>query len=508
MRVPAARSAAVAGPLFAFVGSGCLLVVELVAARLIAPTLGVSLYTWTSVIGVVLGGVSVGNYIGGRLADRRPSYATLAAIYLVAAGTVLLVLGLLPHLDAIELPTSAPALIQVLWATAVLFLLPSIALGAPTPLLTRLSLGSVEETGRVVGRIQGAAALGSIVGTFATGFFLIEWFGTRDIVAGVAAILLILAALAWGPSGLRIALLIPLLTVVAGAGWASHSPCTKESAYYCIRVVPGIQSVTTPQGRKINFEAPIQDLYLDHLLHSEVDLTNQTHIFYGYQTLYAEVLEGLLPPGNELDSFFIGGGGYVFPRWVEANYTGRITVAEIDPDVTKIAYQQLGLQPSPRLRNITGDARQVLASEPSTTTYSAIFGDAFDDYGVPFELTTRQFDQLVSAHLKPDGVYLLNIVDGVHYDFLRSELRTLRLTFPYVGLLAQKGDWPLRGRRVTLVIVAAKSKPARRLPTVAQSQLDHFISNGHSVVLTDDYAPVDQLLAPVFAQELHTVGEG
>jgi len=65
---------------FAFFGSGCLLVLELVAARLIAPTLGVSLYTWTSVIGVVLGGVSLGNYLGGRLADRWPNRAALGLV--------------------------------------------------------------------------------------------------------------------------------------------------------------------------------------------------------------------------------------------------------------------------------------------------------------------------------------------------------------------------------------------------------------------------------------------
>src|ERR1051325_11023652 len=98
------RGALGGAPAFAFGGSGCLLVLELVAARLLAPTLGVSLYTWTSVIGVVLGGVSLGNYLGGRLADRRPARSTLAAIYALGAGAALLVLAVLPVLDSLELP--------------------------------------------------------------------------------------------------------------------------------------------------------------------------------------------------------------------------------------------------------------------------------------------------------------------------------------------------------------------------------------------------------------------
>src|SRR5215212_2827390 len=70
---------------FAFVGSGCLLILEIVAGRLLAPELGVSLYTWTSVIGVVLAGLALGNFFGGRLADRRPDRSTLALVYLAGS---------------------------------------------------------------------------------------------------------------------------------------------------------------------------------------------------------------------------------------------------------------------------------------------------------------------------------------------------------------------------------------------------------------------------------------
>ena len=183
---------------FAFAGSGCLLVLEIVAGRVLAPTLGVSLYTWTSVIGVVLGGVSLGNYLGGWIADRWPTRSVLGLVYAAAAAS-LLVLALLPFADSLQLPRSVSALLQVLWLTAVVFLLPATVLGAPTTFLTRLALDRVDRTGRVVGRIQAAAALGSIAGTFLTGFLLISWIGTRHIVAAVAGILFLLALLARPP---------------------------------------------------------------------------------------------------------------------------------------------------------------------------------------------------------------------------------------------------------------------------------------------------------------------
>ncbi len=58
--------------LIVFVSSGCIMILELVAGRIVAPYVGVSLYTWTGIIGVVLAGISLGNYLGGWLADRRP----------------------------------------------------------------------------------------------------------------------------------------------------------------------------------------------------------------------------------------------------------------------------------------------------------------------------------------------------------------------------------------------------------------------------------------------------
>jgi MFS family permease len=186
---------------FAFLGNGSLLVLELVAGRILAPTVGVSLYTWTAVIGVVLAGISLGSWIGGKIADRRPGRSVLSLQFLSSAGAAALVLVFQSNLDSVAAPFSWPTIWQVVWLSTVVFFLPSFVIGTITPMIIKLALSSLEVTGRVVGRIRAAAELGAIAGVFLTGFVLIEAFGTRSIVAAVAVTLAALGVLSnplWG----------------------------------------------------------------------------------------------------------------------------------------------------------------------------------------------------------------------------------------------------------------------------------------------------------------------
>ena len=190
---------------FAFLANGALLVLELIAGRVIAPTVGVSLYTWTAVIGVVLAGISLGSWIGGIVADRRPTRSILSLEFLLAALASALVLVFDSNLDSVAASFSWPTIWQVVWLATIIFFLPSVLIGMVTPMIIKLSLNSLDATGRVVGRIRAAAEVGAIVGVFLTGFILIDAFGTRTIVVTVALTLGALAILssplwlvAWG----------------------------------------------------------------------------------------------------------------------------------------------------------------------------------------------------------------------------------------------------------------------------------------------------------------------
>jgi predicted membrane-bound spermidine synthase len=170
-------------------------VLELVAGRILAPTVGVSLYTWTAVIGVVLAGISIGSWLGGKVADWRPARSILSLEFLLAGLASALILVFDSNLDSVAASFSWPTIWQVIWLATIVFFLPSVLVGMVTPMIIKLSLSSLDLTGRVVGRIRAAAELGAIVGVFLTGFILIDAFGTRTIVVTVAITLGVLAIL-------------------------------------------------------------------------------------------------------------------------------------------------------------------------------------------------------------------------------------------------------------------------------------------------------------------------
>lgn len=491
---PAASSETLRFPgVYAFVGSGCLLVLELVAGRILAPTIGVSLYTWTSIIGVVLAGISLGNWLGGKIADRAPGRATLSALYLLSALTSSLILAFSRDLGKIAAPHTWPAITQVLWLTLLLFFIPSTLLGTMTPMLVKLSLRSLGATGRVVGRIQAAATLGSIVGTFLTGFFLISWFGTRAIVAGVCGALLVLGITAnpvWNRrSRINVGAVVLFIAAMTAV---TRNPCIVESNYFCIH----IERVVAQDG------TPVLVLNLDHLDHGHVDTRDPTNLIYPYQLLYKEILDVWYPRGSNADSFQIGGGAYTTPRYMERYYVGEQVVAEIDPAVTEFAHTHLFLRRDTSVKTVNDDARQVLKSLPEDDRFDVVMGDAFNDAAIPYHLTTVEFNELLKRHMEADAVYMINVVDGVEYGFLRSYILTLRETFADVQLLALPEIWPLSGRSSTFVVAASD----RRLPEVPslvpRDELDRYLLREGGTVLIDDHVPVDQLLAPNFRHRL------
>jgi hypothetical protein len=147
-----------------FVSSALLLVLEITAGRLLAPYVGVSLYTWTSIIGVILAGLSLGNWLGGVWADRGGSGRSVGLV--LAAGGVYCIfsLGLIDVLGAAMQSRGATLLTASFVIAAVLFFVPAALIGVVTPLLTTLALRLDPRAGHVVGRMHALAAIGSIVG--------------------------------------------------------------------------------------------------------------------------------------------------------------------------------------------------------------------------------------------------------------------------------------------------------------------------------------------------------
>ena len=117
------------------------------------------------------------------------------------------------------------------------------------------------------------------------------------------------------------------------------------------------------------------------------------------------------------------------------------------------------MRDSPEIEIQHEDARLALNERPDDERYDLVLGDAFNDIAVPYHLTTKEFNEKVADHLSPRGLYLINVVDGRDYDFLRSFMKTLTKTFPNVGLMTVPGQ-PVQGERATFVVVASQRAAA------------------------------------------------
>ncbi len=495
--------------LIVFISNACIMTIELVAGRLVAPYVGVSLYTWTSIIGVILAGISLGNYIGGKLADKWASRRTLGALFALAGLGSFSILGTVTLFGEAGLPRIAalPLVARMALYFASIFFVPSALLGAISPLVVKLTLQDLSKTGHVIGRIYAASALGSILGTFATGYFLVQWFGTRAILLGVGVILLVIALLIgqWTrdrivPAVAALALiaaafLLPLRPVLAG-------PCLRETNYFCIKVREDIRD------NRVTY----MTLILDRLVHSYTALEDPTQLAYGYEKVGAEVLEYLEGRDGRIDSFFIGGGGYTLPKYIEHVYPdSTIDVAEIDPGVTQIAHDMLGLRRDTPIRTFNEDARLFLTDLDPARRYNLVMGDAFNDFSVPYHLTTREFNELVRRHLTDSGIYMLNLIDGKERQFVGAFLRTLRQTFDYLYLIPTSDNWETLVRNTYVVLASPAPIDVDRLRQVyggdtvravdgwlvSEDQLRAVMNNGN-IVLTDEFVPTDRLLAPMF----------
>lgn len=483
-----------------FVSSGLLMMLEILAGRLLAPYIGVSLYTWTSIIGVILAGVSLGNWLGGIWSDRKGDERG-AAIVLAICGTtciaILLILSLsAPYLQRFKLDALSASFIYV----CLLFFVPALLIGIITPLLTTLVLKRSNQPGHIIGMMHALAAAGSIAGTFLAGYWLIQYVGTHKLIifCGVTFYLLAIPFF-FGRTHKHDTVIVVLTIIIAFFAYqrqAYTSPCKKESQYFCIRVVSA--SDMAPFGYA-------NAMVLDHLFHGANHATRPDMLIYSYVHAMDEIIKQYFKNNTgQLNYFFAGGGSYTHPRAVNALYpAASITVAEVDPAVTQVAKDFMYVDTN-NMNIVHLDARQALAAA-TENSFDIIIGDVFHDVTLPYHLTTREYLRLVKSRLSSAGFYIMNIVDSdSDPKLVKSVLKTLQTEFAYVSLWLEKNQPPVV--RQTYVISASNT---HELPDTIQSThgfnrewlniTNRIIHSGTSLddlpILTDDFAPVERLIA-------------
>lgn len=472
------------------------MVVEIVAGRMLAPYVGMSLYTWTSVIAVVLAGFSVGHWWGGRLADR-PGVNPMAA-----TGWALAAAALTTALAGAALRASAEPVLsafpQPVWGitglTLAAFFLPSLFAGIPAPLLTQVSLSGPSRQGQALGAMFASGAIGAIFGTLLAGFVFISFLGSLWTLAAVTLVYSLGAALCFALAK-RFRLIEGVTTVglvgLSVATALSPSPCTIESRYFCL------QSVDV----SANPAHITRAMVIDHMVHG-ISAQDAPDVMFTDHAAMLDALARIRAPNSSPSSFLIGGGNYALPRAFAHRGLTQTTVAEIDPAVTDLAARDFWFDPQSAII-LHMDARQALRTD--TTRFDIIIGDAFTDTAVPQHLVTREFFELIQSRLTPDGSYLMNVIDYAdRMQAVGSVVTTLRDVFPVVEVWAEARR-PEPGERVVMVIAAGRAVTPVDSFVVPAPERTSFAALGAGFVdriaasgflLTDDYAPIDRLVGP------------
>lgn len=519
-----------------FVSNAAFMAFEFAVTRIIAREFGSSLYTWTLVIGVVLGGISFGNYLGGRIADRSCSSRTIALVFALSALLVLLsplcntFAGILRNTNFHIASLSWP--MQIAFQLVTMCLIPCFAIGMVSPIVTKRLLESGRAPGASVGTVYSWGSIGSIFGTFLSGYLLVQWLGSLPLVA-LVAFTLILVALCYTPKSV----LTWTAVLVCMAAFLSSLPLFPQlrplSDLMQLRITANPRAVYEDESQysyiaivEDRKEPAIREMYLDQLVHTRIDMRDHTRLLYEYEWIYSEVMEKTHPSPESVRALVIGGGGYAYPHYLEETRPGsQIMVAEIDPAVTEAAHVALDFPRDTTIQIENRDARNVVDdlirrsnSDPSFQKFNYIFGDSINDYTVPYHLTTLEFNQCLYNLLEENGIYLFNMIDMLDSGaFLAAVINTCRQTFEHVAVFNT-------GRRSfirdTFVVVCSKKDlflddiPLRLRAKqnyigemLTEDSLDQLIYRHNAMVLTDDYSPVENLLAPVVRTRAGDIGE-
>ena len=469
-----------------FIAAGAVLVLEILAVRLLAPYVGLTLETTTSIIGAALAGIAIGAAVGGRAADRTDTRRLIVGL-LIGGG--LLAILIVPLVQWLGPGARGDGDLAALGITVVALVPAAVVLSAVSPAVAHLQLHDLRASGTVVGGLSGWATAGALLGTFGTGFVLVPLMpvNTAVLITGVA---LVLTGIALAASSRLLSLLgvtgVILSVIVLGA-WSANldSPCDAETKYHCVALEA---DPANPGG---------YTLLLDDLSHSYVDLRDPTHLNFNYVRWIAKAIDAANPGKAPLDVVFIGGGGFTLPRWLEATRPGSHSeVLEVDGELVEFDEEHLGLRETDSIEISVGDARIGMLDIPDGSA-DVVVGDAFGNLSVPWHLATAEWTEEVKRVLAPGGLYALNVIDYPPLDLQRAETATLLEAFDHVRIVTYGAEErPLGGNAVILAsdrpIPAAAATNNQLATTLSFSEVERFAEDAE--VLRDDFAPADQLL--------------
>ncbi len=463
--------------LIALLTGASVMILEIVGARLIAPYFGTSTYVWTSMIGIILGSLSLGFWYGGRLADK---YDTEQDLGLIIAGAAALVLAMtFLQEPALELIINQQFDLRFSSAIAAIILFgpPSALIGMVSPHLAKLRVTSLKTTGTSIGRLEAAGAIGSIGGTFLSGYWLLAYLGARNVTLWLVVLLICTSFLAnpkrlrWLRATVAFIAIIFLNFSTLPIGIIHDS----DSAYSRYRV-----------ARASYNDRPAHLLLTDkQSIQSGMYLDDPDEPVFSYTQLMTRVVTNTEDAKRIL---IVGGGAHTMPTILAKRLPqSTFDVVEIDPALDDISRQYFNYKDMQNIHVHYEDGRTYI--NKSHDAYDLIIMDAFNSLTPPFHLTSREAVLRLKYNLSRGGLILINAPADFYGEFLPSLLKTYTSVFTEVS--AYQSDKESLNKRQNFLIVATDDKP--KLSQLTEGFPTPVDPPKTGLVLSDDYAPVERL---------------
>ncbi len=473
------------------------MIFELSGARVMGPYFGSSIFVWTSLIGIILGSLSLGYWLGGLVSLKRADYIILSWILLLASFFILIT-AIGNNYILIRVVKYIPDFrLKTVVSSIVLFGPASVFLGMVLPYAVKLKIIDLQTSGSTVGNFYALSTAGSIIGTFLAGFFLIPVYGFANILYFISAILVVLSFLLFirNKKLLQSAITILLALFIVFFWFRSYN---KKYSY--IDVDTQYNRVLIYNTTDINTSRPIKMLNVNDEKSSAMFTDKDDDLVFEVLKYYRLIEH--FNPGFE-KSLMIGGSGYAFPKDYLRKYPeAMIDVVEIDPGLTELAKIHFDLPDDPRLTIYHEDGRTFL--NRTDNKYDAVFMDAYKSMiTIPYQLTTKEAVQKIYEILNTNGVVFANLIsslDKKNNQFLRAELATYQSVFSQVYLFAVQYPDPSEKEKEyfqNIMLVGLKSSAEPRFisaDTAFNKYLQHRITSeiqNDQEILTDEYAPVE-----------------
>ncbi len=483
------------------------MILELIASRVISPYFGNSNLVWTSVIGIILLSSSIGNYLGGKIADRKEVTKNLKIILMFTSLSIFII----PLLQKIILNLLSSTIhdvrIGAVLAAITLFFIPSLLMGILTPIILKLKLDSIETAGKVAGKITAIATIGGIVGTFLGGFFLIPSYGSIHILYVLTIIIALLMPLVNCKIKDKSNIFTIVITIASILLMISNININNIKGEDVLegnsKTKDDYVSYDTQYGRVLIYNTKrngenIRMLDIDSGYESATftDEGRQNDLVFDYTKFYDLMFKANIPIK---DTMLIGGAGYSYPKYFISNYEDKnMDVVEIDEEITNIAkkyfyldklIQDYNINQNHRLNFITADGRTYL--NDTTKKYDAILNDAFSGLAPVKTLTTIEAVQKIKGALNEGGLYLTNVIsslEGKDSKFIKAEVNTLKKVFKNVYVIPCNTITELEMIQNNMVIASDDDINLTGV-NVCELKIDE-----KEIVLTDDYCPIDTLV--------------